>query len=225
MGAKFGTTRYGDPDDVTRPDLLQQVTGISPEAAGMHVLLQRAGYKSVQRLVLLEVTGGLRAALWPGELQPHAKYLYSDRRAETFVSVAREGGWSVEPNPHIAFFQAPPHQRVYLDPTIGRDQYVQLWQGPGWERIHGYSQQELTESLWPWLKKQGCATAADDPVFGEFLRLLGNRRLAHLRPGLRAEREWRRDEVGALSSQLAAKVRSEVNRVLQAIGEPRLPVA
>jgi hypothetical protein len=224
MGAEFGATRYGDPDDVRRPELLRQVTGISPEAAGMHVLLRRAGYRSVQRLVLLEVNGGIRAALWPGELKPHAKYLYSDHRAERFVSVALQGAWSVRPNPHIAFFQAPPHQRLYLDPIVDLRQYVELWEGPGWERIRGYSQEELTASLWPWLKERGCATAADDPVFGEFLRLLGGRRLAHLRPGLRAEHVWLRNEVAALSaSQLAAEVRAEVNRVLQAIGEPRLP--
>jgi DNA-binding PadR family transcriptional regulator len=52
------------------------------------------------------------------------------------------------------------------------DQYVWLWQGPGWERIHGYRQQELTDDLWPWLKEQGLATPEDDEVFHEFRRLL-----------------------------------------------------
>lgn len=109
------------------------------------------------------------------------------------------------------------HQRLYLDPVISLRQYVDLWEGPGWERIGGYSQGELTASLWPWLKEQGCATAADDSVFGEFFRLLGGRRVAaHLRPGLRAERMWPRGEVAARPAlQLAADVRAEVNRVLR----------
>ena len=130
----------------------------------------------------------------------------------------------VDPNAHVAFFQAPSHQRLYLDPVMNLRQYVDLWEGPGWERIGGYSQGKLTASLWPWLKEQGCATAADDSVFGEFLRLLGGRRAAHLRPGLRAERMWPRGEVAARPAlQLAADVRAEVNRVLRVIGEPSLP--
>jgi hypothetical protein len=172
--------------------------------------------------VLEDVNGGILAGLWPGELKPHAKYLYSNHRAEEFVSAASEGGWSVHPNAHIAFFQAPSHQRLYLDPVINLRQYVDPWEGPGWERIGSYSQGELTASLWPWLKEQGCATAADDSVFGEFLRLLGGRRAAHLRPGLRAERMWPRGEVAARPAlQLAADVRPEVNRVLRVIGEPK----
>jgi hypothetical protein len=216
MRAEFGAPYSSDDDG--DPELLRQVTGIAPEAGGIHVLLEGAGFKSVQRLGILRINGGRRAALSPGEYQSHARYLYSDGRGETFVSVAREGGaWSVDPKPHLAFFQAPPHQRLYLDPTMDCDQYVGLWQGPGWERIHGYRQQELTDDLWPWLKEQRLATPEDDEVFHEFRRLLGDRRVAHLRPALRAERDWLRDVPSA------AEVRAEVNRVLQAIGEPRFP--
>jgi hypothetical protein len=223
MRAEFGAPY--NPDDVGNPELLRQVTGIAPEAEGMHVLLERAGFMSVQRLGILKVNGGIRVALSPGEYQSHARYLYSDRRAETFVSNAREGAWSVDPKPHIAFYQAPPYQRLYLDSTMDCDQYVKLWQGPGLKRIHGYGQQELTDFLWPWLKEKELATPEDDKVFHEFWRLLGDRRVAHLRPALRAELDWTRDEVATFSAaQLADEVRAEVNRVLQAIGEPRLPV-
>jgi hypothetical protein len=93
--------------------------------------------------------------------------------------------------------------RAILDPTIDLDQYVELWEGSGSERIGGYWQDDLTMSLWPWLKEQGCATAADDAVFREFLRLLGDRRRAHLRHGLRAERLWPREEVIARAALLA----------------------
>lgn len=215
MRAEFGAPYSSD--DVGDPELLRQVTGIAPEAGGIHVLLERAGFNSVQRLGILRINGGIRAALSPGEYQSHARYLYSDRRAETFVTVAREGAWSVNPKPHIAFFQAAPYQRLYLDPTKDCDEYVKLWQGARWERIHGYRQQELTDDLWPWLKEQKLATREDDEVFHKFRRLLGDRRVAHLRPALRAEHDWPRDVPSA------AKVRDEVNRVLQAIGEPRLP--
>ena len=83
------------------------------------------------------------------------------------MSAAEDGGWSVRPNPRIAFFQVPVHQRLYLEPKIKLDQYVALWEGSGWERIGGYRQDQLRESLWPWLKEHGCAKAEDDAVFGE----------------------------------------------------------
>jgi hypothetical protein len=121
------------------------------------------------------------------------------------------------------FHRSNPCPGPILDPTIDLDQYVELWEGSGSERIGGYWQDDLTMSLWPWLKEQGCATAADDAVFREFLRLLGDRRRAHLRHGLRAERLWPREEVIARAALLATDVRAEVNRVLQAIDEPRLP--
>jgi hypothetical protein len=55
--------------------------------------------------------------------------------------------------------------------------------------------------------------------------LTSMKRDAHMRAGLYAKREWTREEVGALSrSELTAAVRADLNRVLQAIGEPRLPV-
>jgi len=54
--------------------------------------------------------------------------------------------------------------------------------------------------------------------------LTGLRRQAHLRAGLYAKREWSREEIaGWPTSQVASEVRAEFNRVLQPIGEPKLP--
>jgi hypothetical protein len=222
MRAEFGAPyNFGGLEDA---ELLRQITGIVPEAGGIHVLLEPAGFQSVQRLGILKINGGVQAGLSPGEYQSHARYLYTSPRAEAFVSAAREGGWSIRPKPHLAFFQAAPYQRLYLDQTADLDQYVKLWQGPGFRRIHGYRQDELTDDLWPWLKSQNLATPEDDEIFHEFRHILGDRRVAHLRPALLAERDWPHDEARSYT-QLAADVRGEVNRVLhQAIGEPRLPV-
>ena len=44
--------------DSPRPTLLRKVTGIEPELAGVHVLLdEHAGVRSIQRLALAEVGG------------------------------------------------------------------------------------------------------------------------------------------------------------------------
>jgi hypothetical protein len=226
MGAQIGPRLDAALWDVPNPDLVQEVTGIRPEAASGHAFVKQAGFKSIQRLVLADANGGILAGLWPGELMGDAQFLYSERRAEMFLSAAEAGGWLVRPNPHIGFWQSPPRQRLYLDPkTMALRQYVELWEGSGRGRFGGYSQEDLTRSVWPWLKAQGLATDADDSVLGEFLVLLTSlRRQAHLRAGLYAKREWSREEIaGWPMTHVASEVRAELNRVLQSIGEPKLP--
>jgi hypothetical protein len=77
--------------------------------------------------VLADANGGIVAGLWPGELMRDAQFLYSENRAEAFVTAAEASGWLVRPTPHVAFWQSPPRQRLYLDPTIGLGRYVELW--------------------------------------------------------------------------------------------------
>ena len=229
MGAQIGSRLDADLYEVPSSDLVkqvtQQVTGIRPEAASGHAFLKEAGFKSIQRLMLADANGGIVAGLCPGELMRDAEFLYSEHRAEVFVSAAEAGGWLVRANPHIGFWQSPARQRLYLEPAIALGQYVELWEGPGRGRFGGYSQEDLTRSVWPWLKEQGLATDADDSVLDEFLVLLASlRRQAHLRAGLYAKREWSREEIaGWPMTHVASEVRVEVNQVLQSIGEPKLP--
>jgi hypothetical protein len=84
----------------------------------------------------------------------------------------------------------------------------------------------VPRALWPWLKDRGYATTADDAVLEEFLAILG-RRAAHLRPGLRLLRRWNSNAAVALgaSRELAVAIRSAVNGLLRATGEPVLPVS
>jgi len=221
MGAQLGPREPG-LFDIPRPELLREVSGIKPEADGRHVLLKEAGFRSVQRLALADVAGGVAVALWPAELKPQAQYLYSLGRAGALVEAARRDGWTVRPSPHVAFFSSPAGQRLYLGREIDLDGYVRLWEGGGTDRIGAYTPADVRLSLWPWLKEQGYATGSDDAVLEDFLRILG-RRKAHLRPGLHLGRRWAGDEVSRISQRdLATSVRQAVNRVLQSAGEPPL---
>jgi hypothetical protein len=60
----------------------------------------------------------------------------------------------------------------------------------------------------------------------KFLTILG-RRPAHLRPGLRLKKRWDADAVRSLGGrrELAVAIRSEVNAIVGAAGEPQLPAA
>jgi hypothetical protein len=189
------------------------------------VRLDRHGVRSTQRLALDDVGGSLLAGLWPAELKPQARYLYSDGRAGALLAAARAFGWSATPNPHLAFYTAHPQRRLYLEAQVDADEYARCWAGEDGSWIRQYRAAEVRRTLWPWLKQRGYATAADDDELERFLLLLG-RRGAHLRPGMRLVRAWDPTAQRALggSRELAAAVRDAVNGVLTAAGEPELPV-
>lgn len=226
MAASLGT----DSDhlyEAPRSDLLREISGIEPEPAGIHVRLDRhAGVRSTQRLALADVGGGVVAGLWPAELMPQARYLYSEGRAGALLSSASAFGWSVAASPHLAFFNSSAHQRLYLNPEVNVNEYARAWEGADGRWIGQHSVEEVRHSLWPWLKERGYVSAGDDPVLTEFLRILG-RRPAHLRPGLRLELRLDAAAVRTLgnSRQLPSTIRRAVNGVLRAAGEPTLPVA
>ena len=76
------------------------------------------------------------------------------------------------------------------------------------------------------MKDRGYATARDDGVLEDFLKILGRRR-AHLRPGLRMNRRWDAEAVKALGGEreLAVAVRRDVDGILGAVGEWSLPAS
>lgn len=212
--------------DTPRPRLLREITGIEPERDGVHVLLdEHAGVKSTQRLALGDVGGGIVVALWPAELKPQAEYLYTYGRGTAMVVAARERGWYVRPSPHLAFFTSPHTQRLYMAPEVDAEEYARRWEGADGRRIGQYSSEELRQHLWLWLKSRSYASGEDDDVLEQFLSILG-RRKAHLRPAMRFRRQWDSTEVERLGrSGLASAVRTDVNAILRAAGEPALPAS
>lgn len=227
MTARIGADDVAPAFESPRPDLLRKITGIEPEPSGVHVLLdQHAGVRSIQRLALSDLGGGIIVGFWPAELKPQADFLYQEGRGTRMVEAARLSGWDVRPSPHLAFFTAPASRRLYMAPEIDAAEYARRWEGPDGSHIGQYSPEEVRSNLWPWLKARGYASTDDDSVLEEFLVILG-RRAAHLRPGMRFKRHWHPDEMAALGGihELARTIRKDVNTILRAAEEPTLPAA
>jgi hypothetical protein len=223
MPARLGSADedvYASP----RPALLRAVTGLEPERGDAHVRLDRGAQKhSIQRLAIADVGGGAIALLWPAELKEQALHLYCGGHGPALLATVRRLGWSVDATPHLAFHNARPSMRLYLDPDVDVDDYVRRWAGRDADAVRAYEPDEVEPVLWPWLKERCYARDADDAVFLDYRRGLG-RRKAHLRPGLRLARRWSLAEVSAAGEhELARAIRADVDALLLAAGDRALP--
>ena len=195
--------------------------------AGAAVMLDAAiGTKSTQRICLQDQAEGLTLRSWPGELQRQAKALYRTGRAQRLLDFVAEhpGEWLVRPNVHLAFWNAPPRQRLYLDCRLSVTEYAARWSGDDFDQVRRHRYSDIRETLWPWLRKHQYAGSRDDLDLDAFLRRLG-RRDAHLRPGMDVRRVWSWPQAVDLDQRgaLVGAVRAAVAELLMALDEPLPP--
>lgn len=218
------------PDDIALyesplPELLREVSGMTPVESGSHVMLDERGVRSTQRLATGDVGGSVVVALWPAELKEQATYLYGRRLGRPVVAMALTRGWSAKPSPHLAFRNSPSRLRLYMAPPLDAAEYARRWEEGDLEHVGAYARANVRRELWPWLKSRDYATDDDDPVLDEWLATRLGKRPAFLRPGLRLKRSWPRDPTASPRerSALAGEIRADVDAILAAAREPGLP--
>jgi hypothetical protein len=206
------------PDDLDiherpQPGLLQKISGLRPVEKGTHVLLE--GARSTQRLAAREIGGAVWLALWPAELKEHAVYLYGNGLARPMISAALSEGWTATAAPQLAFRNSPAVLRLYMGPDIDPLEYARRWEDGDLAWVGAYRRQDVSQTLWPWLKSRGYVTDDDDAVLEEWLASRLGKRAAFLRAGLRLKR---RCGPGASPADL----RAEINAIFAAAQEPPL---
>ena len=208
--------------------LLEEATGLRVTGRHAHVRLDDAtGAASLQRAALgSSEHDTLTLAVWPGELKAQAQAFYAGDRAARLLELVADSPWTAEPRPHLGFYGASPPQRLYLTPRLALDAYVEAWSSGDLDRVHYYPRARVRGELLPWLVERGHASPGDLDGLPRFEYLLG-RRDAHLRPAVRARREWSLDEAEDLdeADELAAAIRDELALLLEHLDEPPLPVA
>lgn len=177
-----------DIHDSPRPRILREITGLEPVAKGTHVLVDRLGFRSIQRVAAGDVNGSLVVALWPAELKPQALHLYGKRRGRTMISAALAHGWTATSAPQLAFWHAAPPVRLYMEPTVDTLEYARRWEEDDLDWVGAHPRADVRRVLWPWLKSREYVTDADDAVLDQWLASYLGRRPALLRPGLRLKR-------------------------------------
>jgi hypothetical protein len=229
----FGTLRRVGSDPVRRKwrlrSLLREASGIPAERAGLvHIRLDAAiGVASLQRAALDIEDERLTLHLWPGELKAQAEHLYASGHAEALCQLLDDqpDAWSVLPQPLLGFRNAPVRTRVYLTCKLDPAEYARRWQGEDWKQVGAHHRSHILPELWPWLLERGYASERDHARLEPFLHALG-RRFAHLRPSMHVSRSWSWEEAERLDDEglLAGEIRESLNRVLELLGEPQLPL-
>jgi hypothetical protein len=63
---------------------------------------------------------------WSAVLREQARYVYSGDRGQRLLEAAAAGGWDVDTRPYLAYWLAPPRDRLYMNPqpsmTVGDDE-------------------------------------------------------------------------------------------------------
>ncbi len=208
--------------------LLRQATGIDKVEPGRPTgaTVRLIGTKSTQRISLQQQDDSLALCAWSAELRPQAEALYKTGRAQRLMDLVAQhpGEWLARPNVHLAFWQAPPAQRLYLDCRLGITEYVRRWSGDDFAHIRAYRPDEIRETLWPWLRRRQYASPEDDQQLDAFLGRLG-RRDAHLRPSIKVWHIWPWVQAVELDERgvLIGEVRTAVTELLTALDEPLPP--
>lgn len=207
--------------------MLAEISGLTPEQGGIHVLLDKVGIRSTQRLAIARYRGGVVAAMWPGELKEQAQYLYGERHASGMIDAAVTRGWIAMGSPHLAFRNSAPGQRLYMAPACDATVYVRRWEDGDLDRVGQYTRHEVENQLWLWLRSKEYVDIDDLPNLDVFLTTQLGNRPAYLRPGLRLKRFWSQDELAFAggSQRLAPIIRADANAILSAAAEPPLPAA
>jgi hypothetical protein len=137
--------------------LLRQVTGIDdvkPGSSPGMIADSAIGAKSTQRISLQAQDGGLALCTFPAELKDQARALYRTSRAQRLMDflAADAQGWQASPNVHLAFWRAPPSQRLYLHCQLGTTEYIHRWLGDDFTQVGAHHYGSIRADLWPWLQ-------------------------------------------------------------------------
>ena len=168
----------------------------------------------------------MSACAWPAELQPQYKFVYSDpTKVEALIALADQPGWDVKANFHLAYWLSEPKKRWYPAKHLSGPDYMRQWI----EDFHDHRAgrrppEEIKDSAFRrWFVQRSYASESELPTLNEWADHLPRNHF-DVRPGIEISRSWPLVDAAARdrASGYVQEVRDEVNRLLTALGEPRL---
>jgi hypothetical protein len=210
--------------------ILEKATGFSAEVRDV---LGHAGVKfpgdqvvAVDRVSLYIEDGNLVVSMWPAELAPQYKRVFSDsKRAEALIALTADPAWQVHANFHLAYWRASGPRRWYPARHLAGAEYVRQWVKDFQDHRAGRRPREDLQdpSFRHWLVEGGYALESEMESLDEWANKLPMDKF-DVRPSIQVTRSWEWADAVAQDStgELAAEVRDAINQVLVALGEPQL---
>ncbi|MCV7245297.1 hypothetical protein H7J83_21635 [Mycobacterium mantenii] len=224
--------------------ILEKATGVSGQlypggqifpsgralAPGAGVRFPSQQFVTVERVCMWVDSGDVCLAMWPGELQPQYRRVYSDPKAvEALIALTHAAGWEVHPNFHLAYRFASPQQRWYPPRYLPGPAYLRQWIDDLHDgRAGGRTRDQLADpSFREWLVQRAYADDADLASLDVWINEQSPKRQFHIRPSVQIQRTWPMAEAIGLDREgvFIAEVRGVINQIFGALGEQRLPTS
>jgi hypothetical protein len=110
--------------------VIANATGLSAKIGegGVMVMFPPGHVVAVQRAALLIEGTNVRLRMWPAELAPQYKLVYSStKKIEALIALQEPPRWTVEPNFHLAYWLAAPEKRWYPARHLPAPTYMRQW--------------------------------------------------------------------------------------------------
>ena len=164
--------------------------------------------------------------MWPAELAPQYKHVYSDsKRAEALIALTQDPAWRVAANLHLAYWRSSAPQRWYPERHLDGPDYIRQWVKDFQDHRAGRRPREDINSpdFRNWLVGRKYATESEMEDLDEWAEKLPMDKF-DIRPSIQVTHSWHLAEalVKDRSDQLVTEVRVSINQVLSALDEPHL---
>lgn len=219
--------------------VLEKATGMSGQlypgfeasgktfTAGAAVRFPQGRVIAVERVAMWVDGEHVHLAMWPCELLPQYKYVYSEpRRVEALIALTNHAGWELNSNFHLAYRFARPQQRWYPPRHLPGPAYLRQWIDDfRTGRAGARTRSELMDpSFGQWLVQRSYAKDDDLASLNVWINEQSPKRQFHVRPSAQVQRTWQLKDAVALdrTGEYIAEVRATINRIFRALGEARL---
>lgn len=210
--------------------IVEKATGLSAEVRDV---LGHAGVKfpedqvtAIDRASLYIEDGHLVVSMWPAELAPQYKRVYSDpKRAEALISLTDDPAWQVHANFHLSYWRASGPRRWYPARHLPGSTYVRQWVGDFKDHRAGRRPREEIKQpeFREWLIKRNYANKSEMRSLDDWADKLPMEKF-DVRPSIQLTRSWQLADAVVLdkAGQLVLDVRGSINEALSALDEPQL---
>lgn len=209
--------------------ILEKATGFSAEVRDVS---GHAGVKFPSKVVAFDrmslfIEGdNLVLSVWPAELAPQYKHVYSDsKRAEALIALTEDPAWRVATNLYLAYWRASGPQRWYPERHLDGPSYIRQWVQDFHDHRAGRRPREDVNdpAFRSWLVERNYASESEMTDLDEWAEKLPMDKF-DIRPSIQVTHSWHLADalVRDRTDQLVAEVHESINQVLSALDQPQL---